>query len=102
MNDLTALDIVALVFIVAGCVFYAAGSVGMLRFPDVLTRLHATTKADNLGLGLVLVGLALEFGSLLTAVKLLLIWVLVIVSSSAACHIIARAVVTRDAGREAS
>jgi multicomponent Na+:H+ antiporter subunit G len=101
MTDVTALDVLALAFIVAGCVFYAAGSVGMLRFPDVLTRLHATTKADNLGLGLVLAGLALEFGSVFMAVKLLLIWVLVLVSSSAACHIIARAVVTRDAGRRA-
>ena len=41
----------------AGAFFFLAGTVGLLRFPDSLTRLHALTKADNLGLGLIVLGL---------------------------------------------
>ena len=37
--------------------FFLAGTVGLLRFPDTITRLHALTKADNLGLGLIILGL---------------------------------------------
>ena len=37
--------------------FFFAGTVGLLRFPDSLSRLHALTKADNLGLGLIVLGL---------------------------------------------
>ena len=52
-----ALDIVTITAISAGAFFFFAGTVGLLRFPDTLTRLHALTKADNLGLGLVVLGL---------------------------------------------
>jgi multicomponent Na+:H+ antiporter subunit G len=45
-------DLFSYVAIVAGAFFFLAGTVGLLRFPDTLTRLHALTKADNLGLGL--------------------------------------------------
>jgi len=40
-----------------GAFFFLAGTVGLLRFPDTITRLHASTKADNLGLGLIILGL---------------------------------------------
>src|ERR1700747_1155356 len=48
-----ALDIITIVAVSAGAFFFLAGTVGLLRFPDTLTRLHALPKADNLGLGLV-------------------------------------------------
>ena len=51
------LDIFTVVAVSAGAFFFLAGTVGLLRFPDPLTRLHALTKADNLGLGLVVLGL---------------------------------------------
>jgi multicomponent Na+:H+ antiporter subunit G len=69
--------------------FFLAGSVGLVRFPDVYTRLHALTKSDNLGLGLTSAGLALQSGSLIVAAKLLLIWVIVIITGATACHLIA-------------
>ena len=50
-------DIFTVVAVTAGVFFFIAGTVGLLRFPDTLTRLHALTKADNLGLGLVVLGL---------------------------------------------
>jgi multicomponent Na+:H+ antiporter subunit G len=73
--------------------------VGLLRFPDVYCRLHALTKVDNLGLGLVLAGLSLREGSILVALKLLLIWMLVLLASTTACHLGARA--ARHLGVEA-
>jgi multicomponent Na+:H+ antiporter subunit G len=85
------LNLLSLLLIAAGAVFFLAGSVGMLRFPDVFARLHATTKADNVGLGLVIVGLLLQTDSYFYGAKLVVIWGLVAQSGAAACHLIARA-----------
>ncbi len=73
-----------------GALFFFAGTLGLLRFPDVYTRLHALTKADNVGLGFVTAGLALEAESLAAALKLLLIWLLALLASATTCHLIAR------------
>ena len=81
---------ISILLITAGCFFFIAGSIGMLRLPDVFARLHATTKADNLGLGLVVMGVLLQSDSLFRAAKLILIWLLVLLSSSTACHLIAK------------
>lgn len=70
--------------------FFVAGSVGLLRLPDLFSRLHALTKADNLGLGLTVLGLALLAADLQTALKLLVVWLLVLVASAASAHLIAR------------
>ncbi len=88
----TLLDIWTVVAITAGGLFFLAGTVGLLRFPDALTRLHALTKADNLGLGLVVLGLLGQAQSVLMGVKLLLIWGLVMWASAAVSQLIARAV----------
>lgn len=77
-----------LIFI--GVPFFFAGTIGLLRFPDVFTRLHALTKVDNLGLGFVILGLIIQADSWLVALKLVLIWLLVIISSATNCHIVAR------------
>ncbi len=71
--------------------FFFAGSVGLVRFPDVYTRLHALTKSDNLGLGLLIAGLAFQAESWMTLVKLGLIWMFVIFASATACHLVANA-----------
>jgi len=73
-----------------GAMFFFAGTLGWLRFPDVFTRLHALTMADNVGLGLITAGLALEAESLAAAGKLLLIWLLALLASATTCHLIAR------------
>lgn len=77
-------------FLAGGLFFFAAGSLGLLRFPDVLSRLHALTKADTLGLGLVVVGLAIRAESLAEVAQLILIWLLVLASSATACQLLAR------------
>jgi multicomponent Na+:H+ antiporter subunit G len=84
-------DVLSVVLIGAGTVFFVAGGLGMLRFPDAFSRLHATTKADNVGLGLVIIGLLFQMESFSMAVKLVAIWLLVAQSGAAACHLIGRA-----------
>lgn len=88
---MTALDWAALPFLAASAFFFVAGTVGLLRFPDLYTRLHALTKADNLGLGLAVLGLAIRSGSAAVAVKLAVIWLIALVASSTSCHLLARA-----------
>ena len=83
-------EILSLLLITTGLVFYAAGSIGLLRLPDLYSRLHALTKADNLGLGMIVIGLALLSGSVIIAIKLLLIWILVLAASAASAHLIAQ------------
>ncbi len=87
-----ALNVFTVVAVSFGAFFFLAGTVGLLRFPDTLTRLHALTKADNLGLGLIMLGLlplvAWPFGAL----KLFAVWVLVLVASASASRLIARKV----------
>jgi multicomponent Na+:H+ antiporter subunit G len=73
-----------------GAFFFFAGTVGLLRFPDVYTRLHALTKADGLGVGLTVMGLALQAASWMVVIKLQMIWLLVMFSSATACHLVAR------------
>ncbi len=86
------LDLLTLVFISLGVFFFVAGTVGLLRFPDTLTRLHALTKADNLGLGLIVLGLLPRVESLQDAFKLILVWALVLVASANSSQLIARKV----------
>lgn len=85
------LDLWTLALVLAGIVFFLAGTVGLLRFPDTLTRLHALTKADNLGIGLIVLGLMPQMGSLLGALKLVVIWMLVQFAGSTVAQLAARA-----------
>ena len=89
-------DIVTVTAISAGAFFFLAGTVGLLRFPDTLTRLHALTKADNLGLGLVVLGLLPQAGSLRAGFELVCIWLLVLLAGATVSQLIARA--ARQAG----
>jgi multicomponent Na+:H+ antiporter subunit G len=85
------LDIVTIAAVSAGAFFFLAGTVGLLRFPDALTRLHALTKADNLGLGLVVLGLLPQVASLRDGLKLVCVWILALVAGATVSQLIARA-----------
>jgi multicomponent Na+:H+ antiporter subunit G len=91
-----AIDIFTLVAVAAGVFFFFAGTVGLLRFPDTLTRLHALTKADNLGLGLVVLGLLPQVDSVLAGLKMVCIWLLVMLSAASVSQLIARHVRNSD------
>jgi multicomponent Na+:H+ antiporter subunit G len=87
----TALDIFTLFAVMAGIFFFLAGTVGLLRFPDALTRLHALTKADNLGLGLVVLGLLPQTERPLDTIKLVVIWLIALLSGATVSQLMARA-----------
>ncbi len=91
-----ALELLALALIALGAFFFLAGTIGLLRFPDTLCRLHALTKADGLGLGLTCLGIALLAGSAGEVARIVLIWFFVAFSSAVCGHLIARHV--RGAG----
>jgi multicomponent Na+:H+ antiporter subunit G len=91
-----AIDVASIALAVAGAFFYIAGTVGMLRLPDIFTRLHALTKADNLGLGLILLALLPQMPGPLAVLKLFLIWVLVLLAGATGAHLIAKRAVRRD------
>ncbi len=86
------LEVFSIAAIGAGVLFFLAGTVGLLRFPDALSRLHALTKADNLGLGLIVLGLLPRAESLLDALRLVAIWALVQLAGATAAQLIGRAV----------
>lgn len=79
-----------------GLVFFIAGSAGLVRFPDACSRLHALTKADTLGLGLVVAGLAWHGAEWGPALQMLLIWLLLLLSSATTCQILARQTLEED------
>ena len=86
--------------IALGAVFFLSGTIALIRFPDLYTRLHALTKADNLGLGLVACGLALQSDSVFVALKLLLIWLLVMFASASVSFLIAQTALEGDQSEE--
>lgn len=90
MSIALILDAISATCIIAGLVFFVAGTLGVLRFPDVYNRLHAMTKADSVGLGLVVLGLAVQSDDWFRVVELAFIWSLVMLAGSTAAHLIAR------------
>lgn len=84
------LELLSAVLVVTGTGFFTVGTVGLVRLPDLRTRLHALTKADNLGLGLVVLGLVLQAGSAGAAAKLLVVWFLAMPASAVVAHLMSR------------
>lgn len=87
---MTILDSASALSVLAGLFFYIAGTVGLIRFPDPHSRLHALTKADTLGLGLIALGAALHMGDAWTAAKMILVWCLTLIAAATIAQLIAR------------
>jgi multicomponent Na+:H+ antiporter subunit G len=85
-----ALDALTILAVSAGAFFFLAGTVGLLRFPNTLSRLHALTKADNLGLGFVVLGLLLQAEGLFETLKLVGVWLLTLLAGATVTQLIAR------------
>ena len=84
------LELITAGLVVSGAFFFLAGTLGILRFPDVYCRLHALTKADNLGLGLIALGLALRTDGVAARLQILLTWLLALAAAATVCHLLAR------------
>lgn len=85
------INILAGLFLVGGSFFFLVGVLGLLRMPDIFSRIHTTTKGDTLGIGLILLGLILLSGWNVASLKLLIILILVWLTTPTAAHLIAKA-----------
>jgi len=84
------IDTLAIVSIFCGLFFFLSGSIGLLRLPDLFSRLHALAKADNVGLALITLGVILLEPDPVNDIKLVGTWLLVMASSAISSHLIAR------------
>jgi multicomponent Na+:H+ antiporter subunit G len=84
-------DIVTAILWLAGSAFVLLAAVGLLRMPDVFTRMQASTKASTFGLGCLLVGAALQMGDFASFVRLGSIGAFVLLTTPVSGHVIARA-----------
>ena len=87
----TIIDILSWAFIILGAFSLITGAVGVLRLPDVYTRMHAASITDTLGAGSIILGLMLQAGPTLVAAKLLLILVFIFFTSPASSFALAHA-----------
>lgn len=78
-------------FVLAGALLTIVGAIGVLRFPDVYTRIHAASITDTGGAGLVILGLCLIAGLEAITLKLLLAWVFIMLATPAAANALANA-----------
>ncbi len=78
-------------FAIAGALLSILGALGVLRFPDVYTRIHAASITDTGGATLMLLGLGLIAGAQFLTLKLVLVWVLILITSPAAANALANA-----------
>ncbi len=85
------IDLLSWVSLMAGSTFLIIGAIGLIRFPDFFTRLHATSVVDTLGCILIMLGLMLQAGLSIVTVKLLLIVIFILFTSPTAAHALAKA-----------
>ncbi len=84
------IDLISVIFLVAGALFILIASIGLLRMPDIYIRLHATTKSASLGILLIFAGTALAFGSLALWIKAVISVVFIFITVPIATHVIGR------------
>lgn len=84
-------NVLIIITLAAGLFFFLVGVVGLLRLPDVYSRMHATTKCDTLGAGLILFALILYAGFSNASVKLFFMILFIWITNPTAAHVIARA-----------
>lgn len=85
------IEVLSWIFLLSGAFFMLVAGIGVLRMPDVFTRIHAAGIKDTLGAALTLVGLMLHGGLSLITVKLVFIWVFLWFTSPVSSHSVARA-----------
>jgi multicomponent Na+:H+ antiporter subunit G len=89
------IDVASWICLGVGGLVCVVGAVGLLRMPDLFTRMHAASLVDTVGAGFVLLGLALQAGPTLVTVKLAMIGLLIFFASPTATHALARAALYR-------
>lgn len=88
------IDLITLTLLLIGLFFFFSGSIGLIRFPDLICRIHALTKADNVGLAFIALGVAIYSRDWLIVLKVLFIWFFILFTSSLMSLIIAQRIQT--------
>lgn len=89
--SLSIADMISWVLLSAGSFFLVVGAIGLIRMPDVFTRMHAVSVSETLGAGLILLGLLVQAGATLIGFKLVCLFALIYFTGPVASHAIARA-----------
>lgn len=77
--------------ILGGAIFMLLAALGILRLPDLLTRMHATTKAATLGATLIMLAVALHFAQVAVVARALGVILFIMMTAPVAAHVIGRA-----------
>lgn len=85
------LDIISWILLITGSFFCLTGGIGLIRFPEFFSRIHAASLTDTLGASLILIGLMFQAGISLTLAKLIMILILSLIAGTTASHAMAKA-----------
>ena len=96
-NDVLAMvaDVLSWIFLVSGGLFVLIGALGLVRLPDLYTRIHGVSLIDTAGALLVILGLIVQAGFTLVSVKLVFIFLLIFFTGPVATHAVAQAALLR-------
>jgi len=83
-------EILVIIFLFGGAFFYFVGVVGLIRLPDVFSRMHATTKSDTMGAGLIFIGLIIWQGMTFISLNILIVLIFIWLTNPTASHYIAK------------
>lgn len=89
-------EIIVLILFVSSGFFFTVGTLGLLRMPDVFTRMHASTKCDTLGAGLALLGVTVYAGFSMISIKAVVIMAFIWITKPTTAHAIGKAKYMRD------
>lgn len=89
-------ELIILVLALSSCFFFLVGTTGLIRLPDVFSRMHATTKSDTLGAGLALLALIVYKGFDPVSLKLLVVLIFILITNPVSAHIIAKAAYDKE------
>jgi multicomponent Na+:H+ antiporter subunit G len=84
-------ELASWIFILLGSFFTVVGTVGLVRLPDVFTRMHAASVTDMLGAGLLILGMGLQAGLSLVTLKLVILFALFFFTGPVVTHALAQA-----------
>lgn len=85
------IDVISMFLLVVGCLFFLISAIGVIKFPDSFSRMHAASKASSLGMGLILLSAVLHFESWSATLKAGFAILFIFLTTPVAAHILGRA-----------
>lgn len=88
-------EILTVLFMLMGVFFITVAGLGILRMPDLYTRMHASTKAGTIGLGLLMVAVALHFQDLASVSRAVAIMIFLVLTAPVAAHLLGKSMLDK-------